>query len=452
MAVQSFFIYGLLPRGVNATILTLIPKHDNAKEIKNYRPISCCNILYKVSKVLANRLKVLLLELIEPNQCAFVKGRLLLENLLLATELVKDYHKLSIKARSVLELDIPKAFDSVRWSFITDALRAMGIPDMFVQWIHTCLSTAAFSVSINGELEGFFGSERGLRQGCALSPYLFVIAINVLSKMLNKAVQSGSIGFHPSCSEVNLPHLSFADDLMIFTDGETSSLGGIFEVLSQFVGISGLVINPAKSSIFMAGGISQDFKDEVQRLGIPTESLPVRYLGLPLTTKSMTRSNYEPLIDQIRTRLLSWSSLSLSYAGRLQLIKTVIGSITNFWSSVFWLPQRCLDTIEGMCGAFLWSGSPNTHTKTKVAWDGVCKPKEEGGLGIRRLADTSRVFALNLIWRLLTNSRSLWVSWTQAYLLRSQSFETKQLFSFDLRLEMEKQLCSGSITGSVWED
>ena len=321
-----------------------------------------------ISKVLANRLKVLLLELIEPNQCAFVKGRLLLENVLLATELVKDYHKTSIMARSVLKLDISKAFDSVRWSFITDALRAMGIPDMFVQWIHTCLSTAAFSVSVNGELEGFFGGERGLRQGCALSPYLFVIAINVLSRMLNNAAHSGSIGFHPSCSEVNLTHLSFADDLMIFTDGAASSLRGVFDVLSAFGSLSGLLINPAKSSIFMAGRISQDFKEEVNRLGIPTESFPVRYLGLPLTTKTMTKTDYEPLVDQIRTRLLSWSSRSLSYAGHLQLIKTVIGNITNFWCSVFRLPASCMETIEGLCGAFLWSGTPNTHTKTKVAW------------------------------------------------------------------------------------
>lgn len=133
VAVQSFFMYGLLPRGVNATILTLIPKHVDAKEIKDYRPISCCNILYKViSKILANRLKVLLLDLIEPSQCAFVKGRLLLENVLLATELVIDYHKQSIQPRSVLKLDILKAFDSVRWSFITEALRAMDIPDIFI--------------------------------------------------------------------------------------------------------------------------------------------------------------------------------------------------------------------------------------------------------------------------------------------------------------------------------
>lgn len=411
VAVQSFFMYGFLPRGVNATILTLIPKHDDAREMKDYHPISCCNILYKViSKVLANTLKVLLPELIEPNQCVFVKGRLLLENVLFATELVKDYHKSSIKARSVLKLDISKAFDSVRWTFITDALRAMGIPEMFIHWIYTCLSTAAFSVSVNGELEGFFGSERGLRQGCALFPYLFVIAINVLSKMLNNAAQAGTIDYHPSCSEVNLTHLSFADDLMIFTDGATTSIGGIFEVLAEFADISGLQINPSKSSIFMAGQICQDFKDKVQQLGIPTESLPVRYLGLPLTTKTMSRSDYEPLTDQIRTRMLSWSSRSLSYVGRLQLIKTVIGSISNFWCSVFQLPKRCLEIIEGMCGAFLWSGSPNTHTKTKVAWDDVCKPTDEGGLGIRRLTDTSHVFALSLIWRLLTNSRSLWVA------------------------------------------
>ena len=209
---------------------------------------------------------------------------------------------------------------------------------------------------------------------------------------------------------------------MIFTDGAVESLKGIFEILTEFEGLSGLVINPAKSSIFMAGRISQEFKDEAHRLGIPTDSLPVRYLGLPLTTKTMTKADYEPLIDQIRTRMVYWSSRCLSYAGRLQLVKTVIGSITNFWCSVFRLPKTCLNTIEGMCAAFLWSGSPNTHTKAKVAWEDICQPKDEGGLGIRRLTDTSRVFALSLIWRLLTNSGSLWVAWTKAYLLKTHSF------------------------------
>lgn len=163
-AVQSFFLYGFLLKGVNATILTLVPKIQGAETMKDFRPISCCNILYKVfSKILANRLKVLLPELIEPNQCDFVTGRLLLENVLLATELVKNYHKDSIGARSVLKLDISKAFDTVKWSFIKDTLRTMNIPEQFIHWIHTCLSTATFSVSVNGEFEGFFRSSRGLR-------------------------------------------------------------------------------------------------------------------------------------------------------------------------------------------------------------------------------------------------------------------------------------------------
>lgn len=113
----------------------------------------------------------------------------------------------------------------------------MNIPDQFVKWIQVCLSTAAFSVSINGELEGFFPSTRGLRQGCALSPYLFVIAINVLSCLLNRAASSGKIGYHPTCSKVNLTHLSFADDIMIFTNGDTDSLRGIFTVLDPFASV-----------------------------------------------------------------------------------------------------------------------------------------------------------------------------------------------------------------------
>lgn len=114
VAVQSFFIYGFLPKGVNSTILALIPKRTEAKEMKDYRPISCCNVVYKViSKILANRLKSILSGFIAPNQSAFIKDRLLMENLLLASELVKGYHKENISPRCAMKIDIAKAFDSV---------------------------------------------------------------------------------------------------------------------------------------------------------------------------------------------------------------------------------------------------------------------------------------------------------------------------------------------------
>ena len=122
-AIQSFFIFGFMPHSVNATLLSLVPKSADAEKISDYRLIACCNVIYKViSKLLARRLKATLPEAIELNQCAFVEGRLLSENVLLATELVKDYHKSSVSSRSAIKLDISKAFDTVKWTFIEDTL------------------------------------------------------------------------------------------------------------------------------------------------------------------------------------------------------------------------------------------------------------------------------------------------------------------------------------------
>lgn len=117
-AVQALFVKGLLPKGINSMIVALILKKTEALEMKDYRPISCCNVIYKViSKLIANRLKVVLPQFIAANQSVFVQERLLIENLLLATELVKDYHRDTMSARCAIKIDISKAFDSVQWSF-----------------------------------------------------------------------------------------------------------------------------------------------------------------------------------------------------------------------------------------------------------------------------------------------------------------------------------------------
>ena len=187
-SIQSFFVKGFLPKGINTTILALIPKKTVSLEMNDYRPIYCCNFIYKViSKIIANRLKTTLPEFIALNQSAFVKDRLLIENLLLAMELVKDYHKDSISSRCALKIDISKPFDTVQWSFLIKILEAMEFHVPFIHWISLCITTASFSVQVNGELAGYFQSERGQRQGCTLSPYLFFICMNVLSKLLDKS-------------------------------------------------------------------------------------------------------------------------------------------------------------------------------------------------------------------------------------------------------------------------
>lgn len=115
VAVQSVFRYGFLPKGVNSTILALVPEKTDSLEMKDFCPIACCNVLFKVvSKILANRLKQLLPRIISENQSAFVQGRLLMENVLLASELVKDYHRDVVSPRCVMKLDIFTEFDSVQ--------------------------------------------------------------------------------------------------------------------------------------------------------------------------------------------------------------------------------------------------------------------------------------------------------------------------------------------------
>ena len=125
---------------------------------------------------------------------------LLVENLLLATEIVKNYHKEDISPRSAMKIDIANAFDSAHWPFLLNTLRALNIPEEFVHWIELCVCTTSFSVQVNGELTG-------IRQGCALSPYLFVICINVLSSMLDKAVERNLVGYHPKCKNIQVTHL-----------------------------------------------------------------------------------------------------------------------------------------------------------------------------------------------------------------------------------------------------
>jgi hypothetical protein len=196
-AIQFFFDRGSLPRCINATRIALVPKVENPTCMNDYRPISCCNVMYKcISKILATRLKTILPEVIGPSQAAFVPGRQISDNILLTQELMHKYHMGRGPARCALKVDLKKAFDTISWDFILKALQAISIPGKMVGWIHTCISSTYFSVSLNEELHGFFQSSRGLRQGDPLPPYLFVLAMEGLGGALNLAATNPLFRFH----------------------------------------------------------------------------------------------------------------------------------------------------------------------------------------------------------------------------------------------------------------
>ncbi|KAG7587049.1 Reverse transcriptase domain [Arabidopsis thaliana x Arabidopsis arenosa] len=246
--------------------------------------------------------------------------------------------------------------------------------------------------------------------------------MDVLSKKLDKGVIEQRFGLHPQCVVPMITHLSFADDILIFFDGTEVSLTGILHILDEFKLESGLGINKNKTALFLDGGQFQEIQRMAASLGVSHGALPVRYLGVPLSSCKMKRQDFQPLIDKILSRFNAWTVKHLSFAGRLQLIQSVIYSTITFWASIFILPNKCLEEIESMCSAFLWKGSPNSARGAKVSWDSVCTPKETGGLGLKRLIHWNKVLGLKLIWMIFAAGGSLWVSWIRRNLIGRRSF------------------------------
>lgn len=317
-AISHFFSSGFLPRFTNATILTLVPKKPGATFIADYRPISCCNTTYKsISRLLVKRIKPIIWRIILPNQTSFVEGRLLMENTLLASEIVQGYHRKGGEKRITIKVDIAKDFDTVRWEFLFAYLWSYNIPELFIRWLEACVCTPSFSIAFNGSTYGYFKGKRGLRQGDPLSLYLFVLVMNCLSLALDKAAAEGKSQYHARCGRSKLTHLSFADDLLIFSDGSLASVQAILGVLKDFEDRSGLAISVQKSCFFAAGISDEEIETISQQTGLSTGIFPIRYLGVPLHTKKISHIQCAPLIQSIKNKLRSWTVRRISYAGRL---------------------------------------------------------------------------------------------------------------------------------------
>uniref|UniRef100_A0A8I6WXP2 Reverse transcriptase domain-containing protein n=1 Tax=Hordeum vulgare subsp. vulgare TaxID=112509 RepID=A0A8I6WXP2_HORVV len=219
-AIQGFFENGNLPKGINDTSIVLIPKGKNPKSLKDFRPISLCNVIYKViSKCLVNMLRPLLGELISETQSAFIPGRIITDNAIIAFEC---FHKIQHSknprdTHCAYKLDLAKAYDRVEWVFLEEAMQKMGFHARWISWIMKCVTFVRFSVMLNGELLEQFLPTRGLRQGDPLSPYQFLLVADGLATIFNREVQSGSISpIKVARNSPGISNLLFADDSLVF--------------------------------------------------------------------------------------------------------------------------------------------------------------------------------------------------------------------------------------------
>ncbi|KAL2248033.1 UNVERIFIED_CONTAM: hypothetical protein Sindi_2655600, partial [Sesamum indicum] len=293
------------------------------------------------------------------------------------------------------------------------------------KWIEMCVTTTSFSVGLNGKPHGFFKGARGLRQGDPLSPYLFVLVMEVLHlSFLQLIDQDELFSFHWKCDSARVFQLGFADDLLLFCHADMDSNGVFKTGLDRFAVWSGLRLNVQKSHLIISRS-AQGLRDEMlTALGFQEGVLPMRYLGLPLLSSRLTIADCRPLLMKIDKRIAGWEGIALSYAGRVQIIKSVLMALSLYWASAFILPKKVTNEIEKRLRTFLWKGT-STSGYAKVAWKDLCRPKEEGGLGFKDITLLNRALMAKKLCDIIRCDRtSIWVTWLYQGRLRDTSIWT----------------------------
>ena len=192
--MQGVFNGQRIPSEINKTLIVLIPKVEHPDSLRLYRPISLYPVIYKaITKIVANRLKGILPELIEPMQTSFVPRRHITENIIIAQEIIHTMHRKSGKiGQMLIKVDLEKAYDRLSWDFIFKTLCEAGIPSDLTHITMDCITSASMQILWNGECTEEFIPSQGIRQGDHISPYIFVLCIERLSHGIHRAVNTGT--------------------------------------------------------------------------------------------------------------------------------------------------------------------------------------------------------------------------------------------------------------------
>ncbi|GJY55011.1 RNA-directed DNA polymerase, eukaryota [Tanacetum coccineum] len=347
-AVEWFFDHSSFSRGCNSSFIALIPKNHDPKFVNDYRPISLIGSLYKVvTKILATRLSSIISGLISDVQTAFLPNRQILDGPFIINELL-SWCKHKKQQAMVFKVDFAKAYDSIRWDFLEDVLRAFGFGSKWCSWIRGCLHSGMASVLLNGSPTSEFQFHCGLKQGDPLAPYLFILIMESLHLSLSRAIEAGIFKGIKIGSSLNISHLFYADDAVFIGEWSIANLSGITHILHCFSLLSGLSINLKKSHLLGVGIRSEDVNAAALYFGCSTMKTPFKYLGVMVGGNSSTLQAWDDTIGKLKARLSNWKLKTLSVGGRLTLLKSVLGSTPIYNMSIYKVPKSVLQTMESI--------------------------------------------------------------------------------------------------------
>ena len=400
---------GELTYSQSQAIVTLVEKpNKDTRLLKSWRPISLLNTDLKlISKVLANRIQNVLPSLISENQSAFVKGRCIGDPIRLISDILHETECKGIPA-IIFAADFEAAFDSVHHALIFETMKKFGFTDDFIKWIKLLHKNTKSCIINNGFSTGYFTLNRGTRQGDPLSPYIFILVVEVLAAMVrqNKEIKGLTFG------NFEIKQCLFADDITYFLKDYDSFLT-LEDTISIFTDFSSLKVNFEKSEVAWIG--SKKFSDApvdgVKWINLTKEV--VRILGIYFTyNKSLSNEyNFTRVKENIKVVLNIWKSRNLTIMGKNTIIKNLVLPKVSYVTSFLKEPKDFVKEIQGLLIKFLWHGG-----KSKIKYSALLKDQKEGGLkfpDLQTKIDTQRIM---LVKRLLIDSNSSWTAIPNCYL------------------------------------
>ena len=379
-------------------IITLIPKKNkNRLFLKNWRPISLLNVDYKIlAKIFANRLTKILPYIINEDQTGYIKGRFIGFNIRQIEDII-IYCDMFDKPGIILSIDFEKAFDTINWKFINDALKAFNFGHNFCNAIKTLYNDISSCVINNGRTSEWFKPQRGVRQGCPISPYLFIITIELLAIHIreNKDIQGIDV------RDKVLKICQLADDTTCFVK-DIESVKVILMVFDKFKKCAGLKMNIEKTKATCIGSLKNSV---ITPLGLDWSEPYIDTLGIVIsgTEDDHYELNYQKKILNLKLLLNSWKCRKLSLKGKITIINNLALPPLLYTCSIIYTPLKVITEVKNIVLDFLWDGKPS-----KVAYNVMIQNIVDGGL---KLVDIeSKVKSLKAIWgkRFITECGQKW--------------------------------------------
>ena len=383
-ALNEAFQHGELSASQKQAMIILIAKEGkDLLQIKNYRPISLLNVDYKIlSKVLALRITKVLNEVILEDQLGFMKGRNIGEAIRIIDDMIFHTSHFDLPG-FLVAIDFEKAFDSVAHSFVQEVLSFFGFGPSFRKWVDILYNNALSCVFNGGKSTGYFKIEKGVRQGDPLSPYLFILCIEILAHSIRKDTQVLGLPF----GQKEVKQVLYADDITLFVQDIVSirRLEFIFECFRQ---VSGLKINMDKTKVLLLG-CSHDSNYDFP-FGQKVDVLKILGVFFTLDVDVKEKLNYKEILSKIKKLLTWWKQRDLTLMGKNQLLKTFIYSKLIYVASLTPVPAWIYEELENIVWDFLWRGRPKIKKSTLLL------DYEQGGLKFMHFP--SLINAQRVIW------------------------------------------------------